>query len=300
MTPKKLPVFDFLSDVARSTVFPRDLVGSKRSFVLIYAIRLLFLVGRRLWRDRCPRQAAALSYQTFLALIPVLAIAIAVASTLDLEPVINKAMGYLEAHLLPDAAADVGRRIRATVSAIRPRALTIVSVGSLAVISLALLFTVEQVVNEIFRCKKARRFWLRVITSLMLITLGPLALGLSMYYTTKLVYLPHFAAALLPLVFTVMGLFLAYWRLPHRKIRVRHSMISAVVAGLMFEAVKMGFAFYAKYLGFTLSNVYGAMAILPIFMIWIYLAWLIFLFGAELNAALHEVQRHDLFEKRQF
>ena len=97
----------------------------------------------------------------------------------------------------------------------------------------------------------------------------------------------------------VMGLFLAYWLLPHRKIKIRHSLISAVIAGAMFEVIKMGFAFYAKYLGFTLSYVYGTMAILPLFMIWIYMAWLIFLFGAELNAALHEVQRHDLFDQRQ-
>lgn len=299
MNLKKLPLFEYLSDAARSTVFPRDMASSKRQFVLIYAIRLFFLVGRRLWRDRCPRQAAALSYQTFLAFIPVLAIAVAVASTLDLEPMIKKAIVFLEAHLLPAAAADVGARIKNTVSAIRPGALTIVSASSLLLISLALLFTVEQVVNEIFRCRQARRLWLRVFTSLLLVTLAPLAIGFSTYYTTKLFYLPRFATALLPLFFTVIGLFLAYWILPHRKIRVRHSLISAVVAGAMFEVIKMGFAFYAKYLGITLSYVYGTMAILPLFMIWIYLAWLIFLFGAELNAALHEVPRHDLFDQRQ-
>ena len=58
----------------------------------------------------------------------------------------------------------------------------------------------------------------------------------------------------------------------------------------------MGFALYARHLGVTLSYVYGTMAILPLFMIWVYLAWIIFLFGAELNAALHEVKRHDTFE----
>jgi membrane protein len=296
MPGKKRRLFDYLGDVARSTVFPRDMVSSRPSFVLVYFIRLMFLVGRRLWHDRCPRQAAALSYQTFLSLIPVLAIALAVASTLDLDPIIEKAMAYLQAQLLPEAAADVGMRIRDLVSSIKPKTLTIVGTGTLVLISLSLLFSVEQVTNEIFRCDVARRIWLRVITSLLLLMLAPLAIGLSMYYTTRLFFLPRVATAMFPLLFTVVALFLAYWLLPHRKIQIRHSLISAFVAGSMFEAVKMGFAMYARYLGGTMSYLYGTMAILPLFMIWVYLAWLIFLFGAELNAALHEVRRHDRFE----
>jgi membrane protein len=96
-------------------------------------------------------------------------------------------------------------------------------------------------------------------------------------------------------LFTVLTLLLCYWLLPHTKVRVRYAAISATVAGVFFEALKIGFALYAKYLGVTLSYVYGTLTILPLFMVWVYLAWLIFLFGAELNAALHEVRRYDRF-----
>ena len=58
--------------MARATVFPADWEDSRRRFVLVYLIRLLSLVGSRLWRDRCPRQAAALAYQTVLSLVPLL------------------------------------------------------------------------------------------------------------------------------------------------------------------------------------------------------------------------------------
>ena len=64
------------------------------------------------------------------------------------------------------------------------------------------------------------------------------------------------------------------------------------------EMFKIGFAIYARHLGQTLSYVYGTFAILPLFMVWMYMAWLIFLFGAELNAAFHEVKRHDRFDRR--
>jgi membrane protein len=69
-----------------------------------------------------------------------------------------------------------------------------------------------------------------------------------------------------------------------------------VFAGVLLEIFKTAFAFYAKHLGETLSYIYGTFAILPLFMIWLYLAWVIFLFGAELNAALHEVSHYDRFE----
>ena len=286
----------YLSEISRATVFPMDMASSKRRFILIYAVRLLFLVGRRLWKDRCPRKAAALAYQTLLSVVPLLAIILAVASTLELEPYVQKLISSLETVLLPEVAADAGTKVRALVEGLRPKTLSIFGGVSLVMISLTLLFNVEQITNEIFRCARARKLWLRTLSSLLLLTLAPLAFGMSLYYTGRFLYLPRGASAFIPFIFTVLSLFLSYWRLPHRKILIRHSLVSAVVAGAFFEGVKLAFAFYAKHLGVTLSYVYGTMAILPIFMIWIYVAWLIFLFGAELNAALHEVKRHDRFD----
>jgi membrane protein len=295
MQPEKNSFVKTLSNIARATVFPGYLVSSKRRLVGVYSIRLLFLVGHRLWKDRLLRQAAALAYQTFLSLVPLLAIALAVASTLELEPYMDRVSSALEGILLP-AAADAGQHIRDLVSTIKPKTLTIFGGITLVFLAMTLLFNVEQITNDIFRCAKSRKLWLRILTGLALIIFAPLAVGLSFYFTGKAFFLPHAAAVVLPFIFTVTALFLCYWRLPHRKILMRFSLVSALTAGLFFEAVKMGFALYARHLGVTLSYVYGTMAILPLFMIWVYLAWIIFLFGAELNAALHEVKRHDTFE----
>ena len=295
MQPEKNSFVKTLSNIARATVFPGYLVSSKRRLVGIYSIRLLFLVGHRLWKDRLLRQAAALAYQTFLSLVPLLAIALAVASTLELEPYMDRVSSALEGILLP-AAADAGQHIRDLVSTIKPKTLTIFGGITLVFLAMTLLFNVEQITNDIFRCAKSRKLWLRILTGLALIIFAPLAVGLSFYFTGKAFFLTHAAAVVLPFIFTVTALFLCYWRLPHRKILMRFSLVSALTAGLFFEAVKMGFALYARHLGVTLSYVYGTMAILPLFMIWVYLAWIIFLFGAELNAALHEVKRHDTFE----
>jgi membrane protein len=294
---ERLPLLGRLGEVARATVFPVDLATSKRRFALIFAVRLLFLVGRRLWRDKCPRQAAALSYQTFLSLVPMLALAIAFGYALGLDAYVDRVIAFLEGQLLPETAAEIGDRIRGIAGAVRPGALGGVGGATLAVLAVMLLLTVDRAVNEIFRCSVARRIVPRIFTGLALLLLAPLAFGLSLYYTGRLFTLPRFATALLPLAFTTTALFLCYWLLPRTKVLVRHSFVAAATAGVLFEAVKLGFAIYAQHAGLALSPVYGTLVILPLFMVWVYVAWLIFLFGAELSAALHEVRRHDLFER---
>jgi len=294
---KRLPLLGYVRDVARATVFPVDLATSKRSFALIYAVRLLFLVGRRVWRDRCPRQAAVLAYQTFLSLVPVLALAIAFGSVLGLDTYVDRVISFLGAQLLPETAADIGAEIRDLATSVRPGALGIVGGVTLAGIAVMLLYTVDTSVNEIFRCPVSRRIVPRIFTGLVILLLAPLAFGLSLYYTGRLFSLPRFATALVPLAFTTTALFLGYWLLPRTKVRVGHSLIAAAFAGVMFETIKIGFAVYAQHAGEALSPVYGTLVILPLFMVWIYIAWLIFLFGAELSAALHEVRRHDQFER---
>ena len=158
------------------------------------------------------------------------------------------------------------------------------------------LSMVRSNINEIFRCKRQRPIVARLITALVLLTLAPAAMGISLYLTGKLLVLPALITTLMPLIFTILPLFLCYWLVPHTEIRLRYALVSAIAAGILLEGLKVGFAFYVKHVGATLSSIYGAFTILPLAMIWIYLTWIIFLFGAELNASLHEVRRRDQFD----
>ncbi len=280
-------------DMARATVFPIDRVDSTRRFLFVYLLRLFFLVGQRLWRDHCPRQAAALSFQTILSLVPLIAVIFSVAATFSLNAYQERLLQFIESKLLPEAASAAGSHIVAIASGIHLKSLGLVGGATLLILSLTLLFNIEHVMNEIYRSASSRRFGLRVLAALLLLIGAPLALGLSLYFTRNLIIIPGFANAVLPLFFTFVSLFLSYWLLPHARVQVRFSLLSAAVAGVLFELLKIGFALYANYLGATLSYVYGAFAMLPLFMVWLYFAWLVFLFGAELSAALHEVYRHD-------
>jgi membrane protein len=243
-----------------------------------------------------PRQAAALSFQTLLSLVPLVAIVVAVASTLDLGWIEQRLIAFLETQLVPEAASDVSARVVELAAAVRPRTLGVVGGASLVVLAVTLLFNVEAVINDVFRVRRSRRFWLRALTALVLLAAAPAAIGVSVYFTGQILALPRFAAALVPLLLTILVLFLCYWRLPHTPTGIRHSLVAATVAGVGLELFKYGFALYVRHLATTISAVYGTLAILPLFMVWIYLTWLIFLFGAELSAALHEVRHHDRFD----
>ncbi|MFO8070841.1 MAG: YihY/virulence factor BrkB family protein [Polyangia bacterium] len=292
---RRCRLFEQFGEMARATVFPEGIVSSRRQFVLVFAIRLLFLVGRRLWRDQMPRQAAALAFQTLLSLVPLLAVVLSVASTLELDWLRERMLGYLQAQLLPEAASEVGRYVTDLARGIRPRTLGVIGVATLVAISVTMLFNIEVALNDVFRAARGRRLWLRVTAALVVLIGAPLAFGLSLYFSGKLLVLTGFASAWLPLLLTTAALFLCYWRLPHTPTMIRHSLVAAVVAGVGLELLKYGFALYARHLAVTVSAIYGTLAILPLFMLWIYLAWLLFLFGAELSAALHEVGRHDRF-----
>ena len=296
----QLSVLKYLSKVTRETMFPVDLANSKREFILIYALRLFFLVGHRLWKDKCPRQAAALAYQTCLSLVPLIFLGLAATTFFEFDVHVEEVIHFVESYLVPGAAASVAQYIRETAASIRPGALGIVGGTAFLGVALTLFFTVEQTVNEIFRCRHGRKLYYRALISVVLILTVPATFGMSLYYSGKLLFfVSNTVQALLPSLMILITLFFSYWMLPHRKTQKRYALISAVVVGAGLELLKWGFGLYVRYMGDTLSYVYGTMAILPMFLVWIYLIWLVFLFGAELNAALHEVKQYSRFEATQ-
>lgn len=287
--------FRSVKEVVKATAFPRDRADSKRRFILIFLTRLFFFVGVRLWKDNCPRQAAALSYQTVISLVPLLAAALATTTWLNLGAFQDHLIAFASTHLMPRSAESVGTYIIESAKSVRLHAIGVAGGLSVLVFSVVLLFTIESTVNEIFRCTRKRPLWARLLVVLLLLVLGPPALGLSLYFTGRLVFFSYLTGWLMPLVFTLIPILFIYWLVPRTPIRFRNALIASVTTGILLEGLKIGFAFYVSHVGQTLSYLYGTVAILPLAMVWIYLNWLIFLFGAELSAALHEVKRRDQF-----
>ncbi|MGE5615459.1 MAG: YihY family inner membrane protein [Bacillota bacterium] len=253
-------------------------------------------VVKRWSEDRCPQIAASLTYTTLLALVPIFAIAVAVLSSAPFfESVMIQIKVFLLLNLVPEIAHTL---ITVYMEAFARNAakLTAVGVAALFVTAIALLFSLDRSLNAIWRVSRARPYWVSIVGYALLLVLAPLLIGLSMSLTTYLVTLSMRYASVppeaeswlvraIPASISATAFFLLYRIVPHRPVAWRHALAGAIVAAILFEVAKELFALYIRHAA-GYSMVYGTFALLPIFMIWVYLSWLVVLFGAELTAAL--------------
>ena len=249
---------------------------------------------RRLYEDRGLQTAGSLTYTTLLALVPLITVALALSSAFPAFQQAIDALGrFVAGQLLPEGSARVTREIAAFAE--NAARVTTVGLVILAVVALMLMLTVDEVLNRIFRVQRRRHLGRRLVVYWAVLTLGPVLIGASLSMTSFLVgsslgmlALGGFAKAalaLLTFLFTCAALTMLYLVVPFRQIEVRHALAGGIVAGVIFEIAKRGFAlFVANFPTYTL--VYGAFAAFPIFLIWLYLSWVVVLFGATLTAML--------------
>lgn len=251
-------------------------------------------LARRFRDDRGIQTAGSLTFTTLLALVPLVTVALAMSTAFPVFDQAMEALGrYVSGQLLPDGGAKVTQQF--TAFAAKAGRLTAVGLAFLAVTALMLILTVDEVLNRIFRVQRRRALAQRLLMYWAVLSLGPLLIGASLSMTSFLVgsslgvldlgWLTRGVLGLMPFLFTCAALGLLYLVVPYRRIDVRHALVGAVVAGVLFELAKRAFALYIAKVP-TYSLIYGAFATLPIFLLWLYLSWVIVLFGATLTAML--------------
>jgi membrane protein len=257
-------------------------------------LEFFLALAQRLREDRGFETAGALTFTTLLALVPLVAVVLAVATHL---PVFERAMDALgrfaAAQLLPAGSAMVTRQIAAFAE--KAGELTSLGIAFLVVTSLLLMSTVDGALNRIFRVQRQRHLARRLFVYVAVLAIGPALVGASLYLTSYLVVnsLGYFdldeyrraVVSLLAFAFTCVALTLVYLVVPYRDVALRHAAVGGIVAGVAFELAKRGFGLYvAKFPTYAL--IYGAFAIIPLFLLWLYLSWVVVLFGATLTASL--------------
>jgi membrane protein len=259
-------------------------------------LAFLGFVLRRWTEDKCPQIAGSLAFTTLLALVPVFAIAVALLSSMPFfEDVMVQFKVFLLLNLVPDIA---GRIITGYIEPFGRNAIRLTTIGLafLVVTAMALMFTVDRSINAIWRSTRERPFWLGLIGYLSLLVIGPVLIGISVAVTTYLMALsadivPHetgwrtLLLRAIPASVSAAAFFLVYRMVPHDPVPWRHALAGGVVTAILFEAAKELFAVYVRVMP-TYSVVYGTFAAFPLFLLWVYVSWLVVLFGAELTASL--------------
>ncbi len=261
-------------------------------------LRFVRFVFERFLADQCPQRAAALTYTTLLALVPLLAISFAVFAAF---PAFAGVREELQTFVFENFVPQVGDVVLANLGEFAGKAgsLSMVGVIFLFVTSVALLSAINNTFDGIWRVRGRRSVIARLPVYWLVLTLTPLLMAASLLLSGYLFTIARETgveaytgpltrvAGMAPLVLQIAGLTTLFLLVPFFPVRRRDAILGGITAGLLMEALKKGFGLYITSFP-TYQTIYGALATVPIFLLWMYVVWTVVLFGAEVTAALPE------------
>ncbi len=246
----------------------------------------------RFREDRLGLTASSLTFTTMISLVPLATVMLAVFSAgpmfAGLEPALQK---YLLQNLVPDSIAKPVLQ-SLTQFAGKARGMGTAGLAVLVASALALVLTIDRTLNAIWRVRRPRALGQRVLVYWSALTLGPLAMGLSLTLTGAALSLsgvatwPGGLSFLIDVVqFAILAAAMAglFHYVPNTPVRWAHAWAGGVFVAAAFEIAKALLALYLSTVP-TYNKVYGAFATVPILMLWVYLGWLIVLLGAVIAA----------------
>lgn len=240
---------------------------------------------------RISNQAMALSFQSLFSTIPVVVIALTLLTQFISQQEVSEIADWLSLHMLPAQAQRVAPEIRRIADSVDVSALGLVSVLGLIVLAATLFWTLTHIVDHIWQVRRKPPLAYRALSAVVILLLLPTFTALSVVFTQLLAeaQLPAQADFFIPLAINVAGLWLAYRYVPSARVDRWSAFIAAAVMGMIIELGKIIFSFYVVRLSVTVQGVYGAIAFIPLSLFWLYLLWLIFLFGVELTYTIQNL-----------
>ena len=252
-------------------------------------------VLRRFLDDRLFEAAGALSYTTVFALVPLTMVVFGVLSAFPVFDAWSARLSdFIFANFVPRAAQAVSGYL--TDFSSNTKSLT--TAGALALIAslLVTLSSVEAIFNRIWRVPTARPKVGRFLVYWTVLTLGTLVAAASVALSTRFFALAIFETQagrwlealllrLAPMAIELLAFAAVFRLVPHRTVAWRHAFAGALLSTGLFEAVKSGLGLYLGSFD-SYQKIYGAIALVPIVMLWIYLSWVSILFGASFASSM--------------
>ncbi len=244
----------------------------------------------------CTYRAAALTYMTLLALVPLMVVSFDV---LAIFPVSKTLAVSIEHFIFQNFVPATGQVVQDYLESFAAQAKQLSFIGAifLIVTAILLLFTVEQSFNAIWQIKKHRHGVMAFFVYGFALIIIPILIGIGFAITSYISALPLMAQFLthieienavfygLPYLFSSIALVFLYKVMPNCKVRLSAALWAGFLAALLFEVAKIGFTLFVQHFP-AYQLLYGALAAIPLFLIWVYLSWLIILWGGVFSKVL--------------
>jgi membrane protein len=252
-------------------------------------------VVQRLREAGVGRMAASLAFTTLLGIVPLFTVALAYVARF---PVFDQWLDTLEPFLVKFLLPDSSSAVRHYLAEFTTKAAGVQGVGTVFLIVTAVLLVAqtEREINAIWGIYEARSLPRRIVVYALGFVAVPALIGAAVHVTSwaieqSIAAVPSVSEALsflvqpMEIAIATLALTMMYKLVPARRVPIRDAMIGALLAAAAFEMAKLGFKVYIGHVP-TYRVVYGALAALPLFLIWIYVSWIILLVGAAVTATL--------------
>ncbi|GAC16668.1 virulence factor BrkB family protein [Aliiglaciecola lipolytica] len=259
-------------------------------------------------QDNIAVSAGHLAYVSLLSLVPFIVVFFSILSAF---PAFSEVRYHLEQFVFSNFIPTSGDVLQKHMTEFVNNAskMGAVSIVFLVIVALALISNVDKTLNRIWQAKSERPRIYTFAIYWMVLTLAPLLIGVSVLVSSYLVglanyadeYTPGFSTLMLkvvPFLTSVIAFFILYMVVPNKQISYKHALAGAILAASMFELSKKMFSLYVENFP-SYQVIYGAIAVVPILFVWVYLSWILVLVGAEFTRALERLlPEEDTGEER--
>lgn len=258
------------------------------------------LLGIKLYQEKaCQKSAGSLTYMTLFAIVPMLTVSYSMFSIIPaFESAGDQFQALIFSQLLPGNEQLIAKYLSDFSE--QARKLTIVGVLFLMASAYFMLKNIEKNFNSIWNVERERKGVANFLLYWAILSLGPLLLGLALFMKTYLIALRAFvgnydslsfvshAFEWIPWLLTAAAFTLLFVAVPNCKVRFWHALIGGIATLAVFELIKFGFGRMVAHS--DLKLIYGAFAVVPLFLLWINLSWMVILGGAVLVRSISLIQ----------
>ncbi len=264
---------------------------------LLRIYRIIIKTLKRFIEDRCDVEARALSFVSLLSLIPFFSVILLELSKFSFYPYLkDELFKGISNYIFPEMAVKIVNNIDKMLG----NTGSIGFFGILITVGIAfmLFIALSRTMNHIWRIGRSYSVLFSFLKFIIIVICTPVFLVATFYlqnfinlqkyisYIPDFLSLNYILSQIFSLVLHWILLFVVYSFIPHRRIKFIHSFTAGIICGSLWYLLRRGLNIYVKIIP-QINILYGSLAFIPIFLIWIYCTWIIVLLGVELNYTFH-------------